>query len=354
LQPKRVSADLPEVKNYNRRKNMNVYFGENLRRLRMERGMTQEGLGDHLGISFQSVSKWERGETLPDIEMLSCIAAFFDVTTDSLIGMERHLREKEVNQAIGRYSDLWSKGDYCGAFDVMKSAVTRFPGEYALWVRYLNVMCWIGRSDADKATKFKPEADAVYSRIADYCTEDNVRIWAKTIMCRYYRFLCDRNLGVTEEKVYEMLSGLPLMQNCRDYLGVTLLSGVAKSEQRKKTVAELGYLLSAVATGYDKPGELECAIATLEALFPEGDFGKATVNVALLYANLCRAYKTMGRREEASVAYEKALGIASAFDGVCELEHSSPLVRELSVSKNSVPMAQAGSLVNRVKTCAEK
>ena len=73
MQPKRVSADLPEVKNYNRRKNMNVYFGENLRRLRMERGMTQEGLGDHLGISFQSVSKWERGETLPDIEMLSCI-----------------------------------------------------------------------------------------------------------------------------------------------------------------------------------------------------------------------------------------------------------------------------------------
>ena len=42
---------------------MNIYFGENLKRLRLEKNLTQEKLADFLGVSFQSISKWERGDT---------------------------------------------------------------------------------------------------------------------------------------------------------------------------------------------------------------------------------------------------------------------------------------------------
>ena len=49
---------------------MTVYFGENLKRMRKETELTQEKLADFLGVSFQAVSKWERGETFPDITML--------------------------------------------------------------------------------------------------------------------------------------------------------------------------------------------------------------------------------------------------------------------------------------------
>ena len=40
---------------------MHLLIGENIKRVRLERGLTQEEVATHLGISFQSISKWERG-----------------------------------------------------------------------------------------------------------------------------------------------------------------------------------------------------------------------------------------------------------------------------------------------------
>ena len=74
---------------------MNIYFNENIKRLRKERDLTQEGLSDYLGVSFQAVSKWERGESYPDIKMLPEIAAFFNVTIDELLGTDKTRRNKK-------------------------------------------------------------------------------------------------------------------------------------------------------------------------------------------------------------------------------------------------------------------
>lgn len=40
---------------------MNIYFGKNLKELRLKKNLTQEKIADILGVSFQTVSKWERG-----------------------------------------------------------------------------------------------------------------------------------------------------------------------------------------------------------------------------------------------------------------------------------------------------
>ena len=53
---------------------MTLYIGENLKKQRKLRELTQEQLADILGVSFQSVSKWERGEGYPDIELMPTIA----------------------------------------------------------------------------------------------------------------------------------------------------------------------------------------------------------------------------------------------------------------------------------------
>ncbi|MCL2519086.1 MAG: helix-turn-helix domain-containing protein [Oscillospiraceae bacterium] len=68
---------------------MNIYLHENIKRLSKAKDITQETLADFLGISFQAVSKWERGESLPDVVMLPVIANYFGVTIDELMGTDK-------------------------------------------------------------------------------------------------------------------------------------------------------------------------------------------------------------------------------------------------------------------------
>ena len=58
-----------------------------IRSLRMERGWTQEELGERVGVSAQAVSKWETGQSLPDISQVPLLAKAFGVTTDLLFGL---------------------------------------------------------------------------------------------------------------------------------------------------------------------------------------------------------------------------------------------------------------------------
>jgi len=70
-------------------------IGENIRRLRRERDITQEMLADRLHISAQAVSKWERGESLPDVTLIVPIASYLGVSADDLLGVsEAILRER--------------------------------------------------------------------------------------------------------------------------------------------------------------------------------------------------------------------------------------------------------------------
>lgn len=80
---------------------MEICIKDNLRRLRTEKNITQEALAKYLGITPQSVGKWERGEGYPDITLLPKIALFFGVTIDDLLNVgkaylsfpQRHRKE---------------------------------------------------------------------------------------------------------------------------------------------------------------------------------------------------------------------------------------------------------------------
>ena len=61
-------------------------FNENLKYLRKREGLTQEEMAEKLNVSRQSVTKWESGQSLPDIEKVKEIAYMFSVSVDSLVG----------------------------------------------------------------------------------------------------------------------------------------------------------------------------------------------------------------------------------------------------------------------------
>ena len=62
-------------------------FAEKLVALRLEKGVTQDELAQSLAVSNKTVSKWENGASMPDLPMLAALAAYFDVTTDALLGL---------------------------------------------------------------------------------------------------------------------------------------------------------------------------------------------------------------------------------------------------------------------------
>ena len=80
---------------------MRLTIGENIRTLRRAKDMTQEQLADKLGVSYQSVSRWENAQAYPDIELIPAIAEIFETTTDALLGVTEAAKEKRANELIG-------------------------------------------------------------------------------------------------------------------------------------------------------------------------------------------------------------------------------------------------------------
>lgn len=72
-------------------------FGEKLQSLRKSRGMSQEQLASQVNVSRQAISKWELGESNPDIEYIIQISNIFNVTTDYLLKDEEEISTREIS-----------------------------------------------------------------------------------------------------------------------------------------------------------------------------------------------------------------------------------------------------------------
>jgi len=69
--------------------------GKLISRLRRKKGFTQQALGDKLGVSYKTISKWECGKGLPDISMLKEISLIFGITTDELLSGELKVKDND-------------------------------------------------------------------------------------------------------------------------------------------------------------------------------------------------------------------------------------------------------------------
>lgn len=69
---------------------MKIKISENIRRLRKEKGMTQEELAEVLGVTVGAASKWELGTSVPELPMIIGLANFFEISVDLLLDYELH------------------------------------------------------------------------------------------------------------------------------------------------------------------------------------------------------------------------------------------------------------------------
>ena len=81
-----------------------IHIGTIIAEKRKQRGLTQQALAEHVGISKPAVSKWESGQSYPDIELLPVLASFFDCTVDELLGYEPQLSREEVQALYAKLS----------------------------------------------------------------------------------------------------------------------------------------------------------------------------------------------------------------------------------------------------------
>ena len=76
-------------------------FSENLKKIRKEKGLSQEALSEKLNIVRQTISKWEKGLSIPDGDMLITLSQVLEIPVETLLGTNGTLENKDaVNQAI--------------------------------------------------------------------------------------------------------------------------------------------------------------------------------------------------------------------------------------------------------------
>lgn len=91
---------------------MKLTIGENIRSFRKKNDLTQEAFADRLGVTYQSVSRWENGTTYPDIELLPAISEALSVTVDELLGMPQAEKEKRAVETFDELRRECMKREY--------------------------------------------------------------------------------------------------------------------------------------------------------------------------------------------------------------------------------------------------
>lgn len=306
-----------------------IYIGENIRRLRHKRDLTQETLAEFLGVTFQSVSKWERGESYPDITLLPSIAAFFDVSYDELLGFDETFKEKRIQQHIDEYNDMRLKNSPY-VYEQISKAVKEFPGDFRLIVRYLEMLIMTKSNINSDSELILEEVEKIYGNIIRYCTNDTIRMWAKRLVCMYYNTLSHKTQKKKyTDKMLEIAKEMPKITDCRDYLMtiINLPDDEHYAACHEAFDSEMLLLMSTVSNQihYKKQFSLEHEIEAkekiikmVEMFYDDGNYGTCYRSMIYAWGDLGKLHFENGNEAEALKYLEKCAAEAEKHDKMPE------------------------------------
>lgn len=190
---------------------MKLHIGENIKRLRRERDITQEELAEQLGVSFQSVSRWENGACYPDMELLPAIASFFEVTADELMGLNDAREAAEINAVLGEFQLAISRGDIESCIKLAREGLKAHPGSYALMNKLMYALFLATDDSADipdwreNQKKYDHEITQLGERIMKYCPDQAIRFEATARLAFNH---CEMGRKQRGREIYESLPGI--------------------------------------------------------------------------------------------------------------------------------------------------
>lgn len=213
---------------------MKLSIGENIRRRRIERNLTQEEVATHLGVSAQSVSKWERGDGYPDIEMLPSIANYFSVSIDELMGTSAPEKKAMYDKINGEWVVNNRSGRHSENVQLMRDALKNFPNDALLLVQLSTSLEKLDGTDEEKA-KYLRESIAVQEQIINYCEDCEVRGATLFNICFAYLKNGER------DKALEQAMKLPNLYKGRENALVYMLEGEEKRKVAREALVPLAW-----------------------------------------------------------------------------------------------------------------
>ncbi|MBQ4509225.1 MAG: helix-turn-helix transcriptional regulator [Clostridia bacterium] len=310
---------------------MEITFKDTLKRMRLERGITQEALAKHLFISPQSVGKWERGEGHPDISLLPKIALFFDTTIDRLLGLE----EERIKERIEKYNieskQYLSVGKTLENYELWKSAYNDFPNKQEVKIPYLYAL--YERYFQSNDESLKKEILPIILRLGNELLS-SADIYARTSAIQVLCFTYYRKRDIEKAKEYANMAG-DLYVSREQLLGLILQGEEGEKKRQENSFALLHLLIENLESRasrskrIDSDGKIKvynACISIIEAIYINGDFGFNYTYLAKLYFCLAKEYAYLKNEKMCIECVTEMAYMAIMFDTLKDMKHTSILV----------------------------
>ena len=192
-----------------------MYLSVNLKKYRMLKELTQEDVAALLGITPQSVSKWERGESYPDITFLPALANIFETSVDLLLGMDT-IRAEETRYNIHRKAVEYQRsGNLDMAEKTYRDALLIYPNKPGMILGLAGTLALKGDTE---------EAIELMERGLPISINEKQKSTMRAALCFLYL------KAGREDKACKLASQLPHMRECREVIQPLMKQGLSHSQ----------------------------------------------------------------------------------------------------------------------------
>jgi len=171
----------------------NKKIGKLISSLRKKNGLTQQELGDKVGVGFRAVSKWETGLTLPDIGIINELSQILGISSDELLSGELKPKEESNN------TEIISKNKISKKIKITISIITSIIIIFTFLIIYLNNKTYVYNLTTENINDYYVEGQVAFKRnkmsiIINKIVFKNEKFASKIIKNYEYRILTKEKL----------------------------------------------------------------------------------------------------------------------------------------------------------------